>query len=121
MRSFLLLIITLSYNSIALADNFPKQLVCQEINNETILPSTWSLLGEAKVKDLYKFIDGNLYISSAVQKEEHHGKLNRMVGLGLKYFVEYKTFVFSNAFKEATLVDHNRSVIKIAKLQCTKI
>ena len=118
MRLYVLVAILLC-PQVALADNLPN-LVCQEIVTETILPSTWSMMGDSKVKSLFKFVDGNLFVSSAVQDEELIGKITRV--RGMKYQSGQKTIVFSNSvYKEATVVHHDKNFIQISKLQCTKI
>ena len=101
------------------ADKLPN-LVCQEVNNDTILNSTFDQLGESKIKELYKFNGGKLFVSSTETKEELIGNITRV--RGLKYQAGDKTIVFFNAkYLEATAVDHGNLFIKISRLQCTEI
>lgn len=119
MKYILCLLLVTSLSSNACADELPK-LVCSEISNDTIINSSFEHLGESEVKELYKVIDGKLFVSSKVHEEELIGSVSRMIGL--KYQSGDKTIVFSNArLLEATVVEHGTMFIKVSKLHCTKI
>jgi hypothetical protein len=106
-------------SSTVLSSDLPD-LVCQEVVTETILPETWGLMGDRKVKSLYKFSDNKLYLSSSIREEYLYNDVEK-IELG-RYQSGYKVIVFKGVkYEKATVTHHDKYAIEISRLQCTKI
>ncbi len=118
MRIFFTLILLLSSQfalSAAILD-----LACQEVTSAIIVFNSWSTLGDKKAKSLYKFKNGELFLSSPEREEYLYGKVAEIeVG---RYQSGYKTIVFPGKnFTVATVSHHDQTSVVISKLQCSKI
>ena len=103
----------------AISDVIPD-LVCQEIKSKSIGLESLSSLEELKAKNLYKFKNGQLFLSSLDREEYLYGKVTE-IEFG-RYSSGYKTIVFSSKnFSAATVSHHDQTFVVISKLHCSKI
>ncbi len=95
-------------------------LVCQEIKSKSIGLESLSNSDELKTKGLYKFKNGQLFLSGPAREEYLYGKVTEYE-FG-RYLSGYKSIVFSGKdFKAATVSHHDQTSVVISKLHCSKI